>query len=484
MNCKKMYPLYCLFPWMLVTSACKQAEELPVDELENFPSVTVSIDQNSTFQTIDGFGFFGAKDAWWRQDLWDSAWGDKVISDLGITIWRNEIYPPAAEDQDTDWGKQLPVVAGLKAKADQYNVDLKFVATVWSPPADMKWAAQFSWAGDEEATRWEDPMVTTKNGGTLNPNKYNEYADYLNQHIQLYRDAGVDLYALSLQNEPAFSQTFNSCTYTTQWYNDLLINVVPGIKQQFPNVQVFGAEHMLAMEGKEINWRWFYHSAIKANPMAASNVDILAVHGYSDGILPNSGSELVEMWKNHVEQFSDPLGKRAWMTETSGYTESWEAPEGNSGAFSLGLDIMTALVYGNINAWIWWQGSELDGIDEFNLMNGVAPGNKYHVSKHYYRFIRPGAVRVQATSSSDDVFVTAFKHDENGTTSVVIINAGGTKAVSLSGSGIPAGFEMYRTSEEVSENCALIAQVGSGENGRFLLPARSIVTLQSGGNPL
>ena len=484
MNRSKLYRLYCILLGVLVTAACKQRDEVPDDELEDLPSVTVAIDQNRTFQTIDGFGFFGAKDAWWRQDMWDSAWGDKVISDLGMTIWRNEIYPPTDNSQDTDWQKQRPVVAGLKAKADQHNVDLKFVATVWSPPADMKWAAQFAWAGDADATRWEDPTMTTKNGGTLNPNKYDEYADYLNHHIQLYRDAGVDLYALSLQNEPAFSQSFNSCAYTTQWYNDLLINVVPGIKQQFPDVQVFGAEHMLSMEGKEINWRWFYHSAIKASPAAAANLDILAVHGYSDGVLPNSGSELVDMWKNHVVQFSDPMDKNVWMTETSGYAESWEAPEGKSGAFSLGLDIMTALVHGNINGWIWWQGSELDGIDEFNLMNGVAPGNKYHVSKHYYRFIRPGAVRVQATSSDDDVFVTAFKHDENGTMTVVLINAGGPKAVSLNGSGIPPGFEMYRTSEATSENCALISQVDSGERGRFLLPARSIVTLQAGGNPL
>src|SRR5690606_37461245 len=160
----------------------------------------------------------------------------------------------------------------------------------------------------------------------------------------------------------------------------------------------------------------------------------------------NSGSELVDMWKNHVEQFSDPMGKNVWMSETSGYAESWEAPEGKSGAFSLGLDIMTALTYGNINAWIWWQGSELDGIDEFNLMNGVVPGNKYHVSKHYYRFIRPGAVRLHASSSDGDVYVTGFRHDDKGTMTVLLINAGEPKAVSLNGSGIPAGFDMYRTS--------------------------------------
>lgn len=475
----------CFLPALgMMAMGCKEVVDTPEEGLDELPAVTVSIDRNSTFQTIDGFGFFGAKDAWWRQDMWDTAWGDKVISDLGVTIWRNELYPPGASDQDANWEKQLPVVQGLKAKADQHNVDLKFIASVWSPPAEMKWAASFSWAGDEEATRWTDPTVTAKNGGTLNPGKYAEYAAYLNDHIELYRDAGVELYALSLQNEPAFSQPFNSCTYTTYWYNDLLINVVPGIKQRFPNVRIFGAEHMLAMEGKDINWRWFYHSAIKANPDAAANLDILAVHGYSDGVLPNSGSELVEMWKNHAEQFSTPMGKNVWMSETSGYTEAWETADGKSGAFSLGLDIMTALVHGNVNGWIWWQGSELDGIDEYNLMNGVTPGIKYYVSKHYYRFIRPGAVRLGATTSDPDVYVTAFEHDANGTMTVVLINAGDPKVISLEGTGVPQTFEMHRTNPDAAEKCVRVPDISSGAGGRFLLPARSIVTLQAGGNPL
>src|SRR3954465_14018737 len=68
-----------------------------------------------------------------RLPLWSDAWGDQVIGDLGITIWRNEHYPPSdnLDTQDTDWNKQRPVVQGLKRKADQYAVNLKFIFTVW-----------------------------------------------------------------------------------------------------------------------------------------------------------------------------------------------------------------------------------------------------------------------------------------------------------------------------------------------------------------
>ena len=61
--------------------------------------------------------------------------------------------------------------------------------------------------------------VSTINGGTLNPNKYPEYADWLKSNIKLYKNEGIDLFALSLLNEPLFVESYNSITYNTQWYN-------------------------------------------------------------------------------------------------------------------------------------------------------------------------------------------------------------------------------------------------------------------------
>ncbi len=484
----KLFLAIAIVSMMQCKPRADSSDPEPTDPVEELPNVAITLDYTVKYQTIDGFGFFGAKDVWWGSaaNMWDEDWGEKVIADLGVSVWRNEIYPPAipGANQDADWNKQRPVVEGLKTVADRHQVPLKFIATVWSPPADMKWAAEFSWVGDENATRWEDPSVTTKGGGTLNPNKYNEYAVWLNGHLQLYKDLGIDLYALSLQNEPGFSQSFNSCTYTVSWYNDLLVNVVPKIKAAFPTVRIFGSENMLLNEGRDEDWPWFYHSAIKANEAAAANIDILAVHGYSDGVLPNSGSELVSMWQNHATQFMEPMQKDVWMTETSGYGEMWDSDDSGSGAFSLGLDIMTALNHGNVSAWLWWQGSQLDGIGDYNLMNGLSTGKKYHVSKHYYRYIRPGAVRVNVTSADADVFVTAFEHADKGTTTIVIINAGDAKAISLLGSGLPEVFNMYRTSQLSTENCTFVAEVGSGLANEFTLPANSIVTLQAGGDAL
>lgn len=483
------FQFICILAILLLFS-CKKGGSEPIPDPiipdPILPKITITIDKSTKYQTIEGFGFFGAADVWWgaAESMWNDAWGEKVINDLGITMWRNEIVPPSTPEvtQDADWSKQKPVVQGLKAKADKYNVNLKFIASVWSPPADLKWACSLTWAGDENATR-NPGNVSTIKGGTLNPNKYTEYADWLRSNLQNYKDAGVDLYGLSLQNELLFVEPYNSCVYTSAWYNDMVNGVVPKIKANFPNVKIFGSENMLEMEGKDINWPVFYHAGIKKNATTTANIDVLAVHGYSDGIAPSTGSELAKMWTNHTEQFSTPMNKPVWMSETSGYTDSWETAGSLPGALSLALDIHAALFYGNISAWVWWQGSQ-SVTNEFSLMSGTTTGKKYSISKQFYRYIRPGAVRVKSITTDSDFFVTAYENKVKGTNTIVIINAGIVdKAVSLTGDGLPATFTMYRTNSG-TENCTLIKDISPGAANSFAVPARSIVTLQAGGDTL
>lgn len=487
LNSKIRLNLLLLFLYVIPFYSCGKQDDIETPPAQVVDPVTVTINLQETYQTIEGFGFFGGNDVWWAgpSNVWNEAWGEKVISDLGISIWRNEIFPPAVlgSPQDADWNKQLPVVKGLKAKADKYKVDLKFIATVWSPPADLKWECKMSWAGDTDATR-NPGIVSTKNGGTLNPNKYGEYADWLKSNIQLYKDAGIDLYALSLQNELMFKQVFNSCTYTIPWYNDLLVAVTPKVKQSFPALKIFGSENMLEMEGRDDNWQWFYHSGLKANTEATKNIDILAVHGYSDGVAASSGSGLAKMWTNHKEKLSTPMNKPVWMTETSGYVDAWEKTGDKPGALNLAMDIYSALYYGNASAWVWWQGSQSGSIGEFNLMNGTTVGKKYLVSKHFYRYIRPGAVRVKSETDNENIFVSAFKNSAKETKTIVVINAGNIdKTISLVGEGLPSKFKMYRTNSS-NENCVFINEVSSGKVNGFVLPAKSIITLQAGGDAL
>ena len=468
------------------------------------PTVALTLNKNTRHQTIDGFGFFGARDVWWGSGdpahFYSEAWLDRIVSDLGVSIWRNELYPhtpPTGNNkagQDANWDKQRPMVQALKAKADQYGVDLKMILTVWSPPGEFKWQSNMAWAGDLNATRGPGPLGdyyperaiwpdTEPVRGTLNPNKYNEYAGWLSQGLQMYKNIGINVYAISPQNEPMFPQSFNSNTYTTKWYADMINAVMPQVKAQHPTVKVFGSENMLDMEGATNNFPFFYHAGLKADPTAMNHIDMLAVHGYLDGVSASSGSQLAGYWTNHKREFADPAGKKSWMTETSGYLDTWEGTSNKPGALSLAIDMQTGLYYGDLSAWVFWQGSGLGGINEYNLMSDTQVGKKYYASKHFYRFIRPGAVRLATSSPDPEVSITAYEHAANGTHTLVLINTGTTaKAMNLAvtGSGLPTSYQMFVTS--ATQNCELTGTVSTA--GSITLPARSVVTLQAGGMPL
>ena len=229
------------------------------DQQEMPEAVSVMIDRSTTYQEIEGFGFWSERcmvEQFGSNYFFDDQWLTQIIYDLGVTLWRNELYPnnPVDSDistdpQDANWEKQEPFVTALKAKADEYHVPLKYLLSIWSPPGEFKVACSMEWAGDENAQRGGEHN-STKNGGTLNPEKYDEFSDWLKSGLNMYRNVGIDIYGLSLQNEPLFVEPYNSCIYTTYWYCDLLKNVVPSVKKH-PNVKIFGSENMLDLEGAE-----------------------------------------------------------------------------------------------------------------------------------------------------------------------------------------------------------------------------------------
>ena len=76
--------------------------------------VTINVDATKTYQTIDGFGFFGAQDVWWGSSspsyFYSDAWLTKVVSDMGMTMWRNELQPynPVDSTREHQTGLMLP----------------------------------------------------------------------------------------------------------------------------------------------------------------------------------------------------------------------------------------------------------------------------------------------------------------------------------------------------------------------------------------
>lgn len=416
------------------------------------PNAVVTINQAVTYQTIDGFGAHGAMNVWWSNGpFYDDNYLNLVINDLGLTINRNEYYPKPNEPGQ--WPKQIPYLQAIKAKADASGEPLKFITAYWTPPHWMK-----------------EPQSCC--GGHLRTDCRDDLGTYSVQAIQDYKNIGIDLYAMSMQNEPDFNEPYNSCYYTHEQYRDMLKVAGPIIHSSWPNVRLYGAEHMLWVQ--EWDATNFEYDIIN-DPCAFAQMGIWAVHGYgNDGQTPDPASGEAAAW-NYAQNRFEPTGKHFWMTETSGYHDDW------SDSRQLAQSIYAALRYGHISAWVWWQISEDDGYGnppgEYVLMNNGVPGKRYYVSKQFYRYIRPEALMVESVSDDPNVFVVAFKHPVQRTATVVLINTDPVAArpayIRLSGDILPKSYNIYRTS--ATENCISAGSVGL--DGYVMLPSSSITTV-------
>ncbi len=448
-------------------------------------AVTVAVDEQVEYQTIEGFGAHGAMNVWWSSGpFYNDNFLNLVVNDLGLSMIRNEYYP-----DNEKASSQLPYLQALHSKAQSSGKDVRFIFSIWSPPPRWKYC-EHGGCPDPVWNRLSNGVGPGYDidGNPVEPNPeyggkgnhYPDYADYLIDAVSWYKNqVGVDLYALSFANEPDFAQSFNSCVWAAEQYRDFVKELGPKLDAQYPNVKIFGAERML---------RDFGETCAKTllDPAAAPHLDAAAVHGYSDGVEAENLSQLRNYWggRRSVRTFingGNPANKKlsAWMTETSGYELNF------SGAMELARSIHCALVYGDVSAWVWWQLAEKaksnSADDVYCLMHEDQPTVRYYASKHYYRWIRPDAVRIDCTCPDTTIEVSAFNHKGNQTLTLVVINTTGSgKEITLDGNQLPSTFEVYRSTS--GQNCAKLSDMPG--DGTLSLPGNSITTLYgSGYNP-
>jgi len=456
--------------------------------VEKFASVstkvaTIAIDAATTYQTIEGFGGFGAEDTWWRSEpFFSQEHIDRMINDLGVTILRDNIpwsFEPENDNddpmvtdlsnfnitQDVDGadshlGQHLPY---LKAMADA-GLE-KLIASVWSPPLWMKHI-------DHRGNGIDDPNADgafsappytdnpDENTNQLRLDMFEEFAEYLVAYVKTVKaETGIDVYALSIQNEPFFSQFYASCVYNATAYRDVLKVVGKRFEDEGLDTKFFGQEDVATFSRIEP-----FITTINADAEARGYLDIFAIHNYrDDGI--NAADEGPQNWARSKE-IADANDQQLWMTETSGYSDDW------NGALTMGKSIYNALKFGKINAWVYWQMSESSNGNGV-LVNSGRLTKKYHVSKHYYKYIRPGAVQVASESDDNDVLVLAFRHEGNATETLVLINNGSEpKAVRLEDDTNTYNAFLTAADQDFEQK--------PNVEGTFLLPASSIMTLSKG----
>ncbi|HRQ51473.1 MAG TPA: PKD domain-containing protein, partial [Agriterribacter sp.] len=365
-----------------------KSNPIEVSDTINTQVVTVTADHNATYQEIEGFGGFGLQREGWSPGPFTSAgFVNTLINDLGLTILRLNIPSNFEVENDND----DPFVTDLTqfninnntaghddklADHIEYLKDMKaaglqkVIASVWTPPIWMKYNNKVGngTTGQNSAP----PYTTNPNAGTnqLRTDMYDEFAEYCVAYIKTIKQlTGIDIYALSIQNEPRFSQFYTSCVYNGEALRDVLKVVGKRFEDENISTKLFVPEDVGWFDGIKS-----LVDPVMADADARKYVDMLAVHGYAtDGV--NPGSTDAKTWDN-MYNWGAPYNIPLWMTETSGYENTMD------GAIALSRAMYIALHYGNVSAWLFWSLSTTQ-LDAYSLMSAAGETSKrYFVSKN------------------------------------------------------------------------------------------------------
>lgn len=216
-------------------------------------------------------------------------------SKIGLNIMRMEIspnfkgdisYSDVGWDTPYDWNGSLP-----SAKIVKQRGGIVF-GTPWSPPGSYKTngSAQGGNADDQGNIRAE-----------LREDCYEKFFPWLNTFLTYMKNNGVNVDAVSIQNEPDWWVSYSGCLYTPQQQLNLVKNYAHLLdREKFPGVRLISAEP-LGFDPK-------YSDALLDNVTARNQIDIIAGHLYGHPPLGNMKSAAVK---------AEKYGKEVWMTEHS-----------------------------------------------------------------------------------------------------------------------------------------------------------------------
>jgi glucuronoarabinoxylan endo-1,4-beta-xylanase len=376
-------------------------------------SATVTL--TATKQTIRGFG--GMNHTTWISDLTDAqrttAFGNGA-GQIGMSILRMHV-----DENSSNWSKE--VATAQKAVA----LGAIVFASPWNPPSNL--------------------CETVSGRKRLRYDAYGAYTDHLNSFISYFKQNGVNLYAISIQNEPDYANDWTSWTAT---------EIVNYLKNNAGNLQT----KVIAPES--FQYIKSLSDPILNDSQALANMDILGAHLYGTAL----SNFPYPLWQQKGS------GKELWMTEH--YTDSTTDANSWPNALDVAYEIHNSMVEAQFNAYVWWYIRRSYGM----ITESGTISKRGYCMAQYSKFVRPGYVRVDATKNpQSNVYVSAYKNDQN--VVIVVVNRNtSSQSVNLSISGGTAqSLTKYTTSGSKSlSNDGTVS--GSGGSFTLSLDASSVTT--------
>ena len=360
------------------------------------------------------------------------------------------------DDPDTfDW-RRLPVrtteaANALIIKGARKRGVKTIVAVAWSPPG------------------WMKDTGARAGGGALMPEMLPEFAELWAAYvIGMKREFEIDIARISIQNEPDVTYYYPTCWMEPALYVRAVAAVRARLAREELKVQVVGPDTC-----RIYNMPNYVERA--AGDEAALGGPILT-HLYDLGVPFQEVDRDPERWRA-ARLVARAAGRPLWLMETGNYL-SWGLEAGSyDEALIWAQKIHHALVEGDCEVVCYWalyfdkEGEALVYASESGALEyRITP--KFYTSMNYYRFVRPGMVRVTAECPDGELLVSAFRGADADRAARVIVAVNPTdmaREVTI-GTGDQGDWARHETSPERS--CEAVDWPG----GVAGLPARSVTT--------
>ncbi len=418
------------------------------------PAVTnlpiVKVDADETYQSIEGFGaaLTGSSaylmnkklSATQRQalikDLFDPNTGIG-ISALRLTIGASDFslrdftyndIPSGEADFDLEHFSideertdLLPVLKAINSTA----ADLTIMASPWTAPPWMKTNGSYY-------------------GGSLKTEAYEVYANYFVRYIDAMADEGIDIDAITIQNEPLHTTSYPTMSMSAEEQKNFVKNNLgPTFANSGTDTKIILYDH---------NWdNPQYPISIMNDATAKQYVEGSAFHAYGGSV-----SAMSTVHNAHPD-------KGLYFTEISG--GNWATDFGANLQWNMANIFIGTTKNWSRTALLWNLAldenfgptnngcSDCRGVVTINSSTGAVTKNvEYYSIGHFSKFVRNGAHRIEAAASSTVA----------GVDYVAFVNPEGSRVMVFSNSG---------------PNQEMIAVEEGDKQFTASLPASSVVTI-------
>jgi glucosylceramidase len=176
------------------------------------------------------------------------------------------------DDEDEDWDLKhfdkkvshdakalIPMIKRAQELLKEQGLNLSLLASPWSPPAWLKRSGEMD-GSDKHCLRDDVDHI---------------WANYISKWITAYEKHGIQVWAITAQNEPEYAAPWEACTWTKEEQTDFLASHLgPVIKKDHPKVLIFAFDH-----NKDHVHEWA--KAVFGNTTSSKFTDGIAFHWYT-----------------------------------------------------------------------------------------------------------------------------------------------------------------------------------------------------------